>query len=1207
MLAKHTSDDTLSFANVNTAAGVALSEQLNAVSTLDPSVRHPFPDTTTTTTTTINTSPRLQTSALPAAAPTRLPRTSSLLPLPRTGAAAATTTATTTTTTAALTPTYSSGEPSFNTDIFLRSDNLPETPPNELDYETDLAPDTTSFNIGLSPPSLPLIPRPRLRSLSDSLGRRRPSSLEVLPGGESSDNDNLATLHTQNAPLHSSGRESLSEMSFDQGRESHAPLHSHSRYRSARGSMDINNKTRGTKPPSQKAMLSRALQMANTAVQLDNAQNFEGARRSYVEACDLLKQVLLKTTADEDKKKLDAIRRTYDARIEELDQILPWQAMNNKELPAPPGTANDYSDDLLHASILEVETEINALSSARGDAALSHQRKRQDSRYFSDSSVDTARTARLKAEQPPLHSTFSRSTQKLRTEAEEYPSDNNHTSQPLINRRASSPRNSSHERGDSGERGMGSESYNSGSWSDSRDGAGHFRDGSQNSWLDPIHESGGSSAGTSVHSRDSSRPRSEHFRKDSGNNTEVEFDTALDAAIEAVYDDGFEPMDPRDYDIIDRTEEIVTKALRKVEEARERVRLTESEAYSDKFQRPAAQARDEPQPDGFYDDNLSSDEEERILEGMTREYNLEEFLTQTDDKLSFSQRPESRSKEAQAETELGKQSAHAVGNRSRAASVEKSGLHHSQNQQQHTIPKGWQPSAPPPQQSLPELPLSRAASPGQSVRSRRLSGQNPKQLKIQTNQIRQPPATSHGEPTQTETITEVNSAIEAAAAAAFGERPQTSHSTRKMMPTAADVPVPGQEPAVMASPPNRRSQPDADDGRAGHSSSPSISRLRKNFSSSSLRSLKSRNLSLSNFDDAFDRSPGTPSSLHPGSAGKSAIPALPTPLAVALREQMDAASPASFYLFEDNIHLPATPGSPNPLVLDPPVALEPCPSDIMLRPFWLMRCLYQTLAHPRGGYLSTKLFVPRDVWRVKSVKLKYVEDKISNCDLLTAALVKLSKVDTCDADAILEEMQTLESILEQVQNALTRKLGHDVGVHGSGVLFKEASNVVEGDGVPVVPRAASVSGKSSSFSWRRLRSKNSNMGLGGAYSSRSNGSSAEGSSSKEAATMPTLPMTPQPTSRPPRREITQVQFIGPNANYTHALARLFDAAQAIDLIARQVDDPGLKHADKTQVGLELCVRHAAEFFGFYVCRFVLADLGLLLDKFIKRGSEWVLA
>lgn len=73
----------------------------------------------------------------------------------------------------------------------------------------------------------------------------------------------------------------------------------------------------------------------------------------------------------------------------------------------------------------------------------------------------------------------------------------------------------------------------------------------------------------------------------------------------------------------------------------------------------------------------------------------------------------------------------------------------------------------------------------------------------------------------------------------------------------------------------------------------------------------------------------------------------------------------------------------------------------------------------------------------------------------------------------------------------------------------------------------------------------------------------------------------------------------------HFLFALF-ANVPLDQIARQVEDPGLRHADKTQVGLELCTRHAAEFFGFYICRFVLTDVSLLLDKFIKRGSEWVL-
>jgi len=76
--------------------------------------------------------------------------------------------------------------------------------------------------------------------------------------------------------------------------------------------------------------------------------------------------------------------------------------------------------------------------------------------------------------------------------------------------------------------------------------------------------------------------------------------------------------------------------------------------------------------------------------------------------------------------------------------------------------------------------------------------------------------------------------------------------------------------------------------------------------------------------------------------------------------------------------------------------------------------------------------------------------------------------------------------------------------------------------------------------------------------------------------------------------------------YMSSLARLFDAAQVLDGIARQVEDPGLKCSNKTQVGLELGVKNAAEFFAFYIIRFVMADLMLMIDKFIKRGTEWVL-
>lgn len=94
-----------------------------------------------------------------------------------------------------------------------------------------------------------------------------------------------------------------------------------SRSQPANGSTDStkSNKDRSSKPPSQKAMLSRALQKANTAVQLDNAGNIEGAREAYGEACGLLQQVLLKTPGEEDKRKLEAIVRYNPPEHTHLD------------------------------------------------------------------------------------------------------------------------------------------------------------------------------------------------------------------------------------------------------------------------------------------------------------------------------------------------------------------------------------------------------------------------------------------------------------------------------------------------------------------------------------------------------------------------------------------------------------------------------------------------------------------------------------------------------------------------------------------------------------------------------------------------------------------------------------------------------------------------------------------------------------------------
>ena len=214
-----------------------------------------------------------------------------------------------------------------------------------------------------------------------------------------------------------------------------------------------------------------------------------------------------------------------------------------------------------------------------------------------------------------------------------------------------------------------------------------------------------------------------------------------------------------------------------------------------------------------------------------------------------------------------------------------------------------------------------------------------------------------------------------------------------------------------------------------------------------------------------------------------------------------------------------------------------------------MRCFYQTIAHPRGGYLSTKLFVPRDVWRVKGVKIKNVDDKIANCDLLTAALQKLATVDTLDADAVLDEMQTLEQVLDQVQGNLIKKLSSEVGVQGIASLFKDAP-VTGGDGGPSGESSSNSSravsqGKSYLSSWRKLRSKSSAVNLTASYSSSKD-------QSKETITLSTLPMTSLPNPRFAKRDVSQLELSGPHSAYMGSLSRLFDAVQIIGMLSHKL-------------------------------------------------------
>ncbi|KAF8865094.1 hypothetical protein BDZ45DRAFT_581179 [Acephala macrosclerotiorum] len=998
-------------------------------------------------------------------------------------------------------------------------------------------------------------------------------------------------------------------------------------------------------------MLSKALQKANTAVLLDNAQNFEGAMQAYSEACALLQQVMLRSSGDDDRRKLEAIRNTYTSRISELKKIAPQLQSDEKvgkALPARPESGGYKTDEL--SSPVDDDEEAAIIETATVTRIVN------DQSYISDQQTRSIPTSQLPFRRDSLlpsgletlqyrsknigdqyaGRSYSKSPMRERIHETNLnlapPMDSKYMPPPLSPRRPSSPmthgnQSTNHDRQQSSD--LSSSNLSGIALATN----GHTRAPSNESmsWLDTIDESG-DSAVSSVHSRSSSMGlRRKHIRAPSGA-TETEFDTALDEAIEAAYDEGFEPMDPSEpsnYDY-DDDDEIVANVRRKVELAKERVRQTEREAIiqeaRERERKRLLRQKQETQNslDAEYEGN-ESEEEERMLEEMTRGYILDDFEFGLQSKSALPRESDSSGFSGR------------TWHSSTGSNPTTAGTTLSTVAETSTVPdipslsKTPPPLHPPPAQALPPPPpFSQGPQPplafsnSQGVRSRRLSGQNAKQLKIETTV--KVPIDQNGPLTQPPSmppprLPSSTDAVQPKTAGILQQQPLPSPLERPPVPQTSrqgSSPYRAPSPSEIVSPPTptltQTLTNDSDlNGQLPRSGSPartqSRSGLRKNFSSSSLKNMKGRNLSVSHIDHDSDISPNTPlsSQFNPRDPGGRipTMPTLPTPIAVAFREKMNGmnTNAGGMHLFDSDIHSPESPGSPNPLSSGAPIPLEPCPTEYLLRPFWLMRALYQTIAHPRGGYLSTKLFVPRDVWRVKGVKIKGLEDKIANCDLLTAALMKLAQVDTNDADAVLEEMQSLEGVLEQVQATLSKKLGNEVGVQGSGGMFKDAHLGGEGETSTSSSKSGSMSSKSSTFSWRRLRSKNSGIGLSNAYSNKT---PTDGP--KEGLSMATLPMTANSVAkvRFAKRDVSQVQFTGPNANYMNALARLFDAAQTIDQIARQVEDPGLRHADKTQVGLELCTRHAAEFFGFYICRFVLTDVGMLLDKFIKRGSEWVL-
>ncbi|PWY68061.1 hypothetical protein BO70DRAFT_300779 [Aspergillus heteromorphus CBS 117.55] len=1063
-----------------------------------------------------------------------------------------------------------------------------------------------SNNSDQSPPSLSLATSSHednsAPDLSDLSGVLSTFSVGILtatpvqPGAASPDSTKMSPSLFQNPWM--KGRISGSSLELQTGAlpacsglETHSPRAQKSEAANEESPILVSGKGRGQerrRGQSQKVMLSKALQKANTAVLLDNAANFEGAMEAYNDACQLLQLVMLRSDGGEDEKlKLQEIRDTYMVRVNELQRMdFSFHDLDSKALPERPLSQESYGES--YHPIYDGENETSS-----ADEFACFKRK----------------SGARPIDQPQRQSLLPSLLGDYRQDAADLSEFNIHSRSQSVSRDGCmgtpvGPELRALE---------GDPSYDAGGHCDLCLSSNHARDANEStSWLDTIDESGASSSASTY-----SETLSIHLRHGKSRRptvgTEAEFDAALDAAVEAAYDEGLEPA--IDSDNNHDSNDVIANARRNVEMAKQKVREAEREAELALARgREIRHLQDQTLLDsasGLDSDYLDeeAEEEERLLEEMTKGYIMDDFefgiqsksaLPRQSSLNSFSGRmweSPSASNAMKASANLSTLAEDGIISLADERVIDY-GI--SQSQKRDT--------SPPPMKSTHD-PVSVSG-----VRARRMSAQHT-ELKIETNthvnshintpmhgdplSLQPPPvpkddlapssSTTHlsrslGPPSALRSI--IHTRKQNASIGSFTEDTLTNFNLEKVL-----LQNDSGEGLPKDSSPTRHigKVPSAPDNLGKLNAGPVPSWM--------------RNVPVSGPELASE-SPNTPSGntfppgldTHKGPITAS-VPILPTPTGNSI--SANGLPSGGLKLFDSHIHSPTRPGSPNLMAADPPVPLEPCPESFLLRPFWLMRCIRQTITHPRGGYLSTKLFIPREVWRVKNVKIKAVEEKVSNCDLLTAALLKLAKVDAYDADAILEEMQSLESVLDQVQMSLSKKIGSEVGVQGAVPLFKSTQASDDAAAMDILPSKSS-NGPSKSYltSWRKLRSKNS--GLGAATSLP-----MSKEPSKDNLTINTIPMTSLPISHPVRHSSLPLQYNSPN-NYMGALARLCDAAQVLDQIAQQVEDPGLKHSSPTLVGLELSTRHAAEFFGFYVCRFALNDIGMMLDKFIKRGSEWVL-
>ncbi|KAH9946835.1 hypothetical protein B0H21DRAFT_384921 [Amylocystis lapponica] len=252
-------------------------------------------------------------------------------------------------------------------------------------------------------------------------------------------------------------------------------------------------------------------------------------------------------------------------------------------------------------------------------------------------------------------------------------------------------------------------------------------------------------------------------------------------------------------------------------------------------------------------------------------------------------------------------------------------------------------------------------------------------------------------------------------------------------------------------------------------------------------------------------------------------------------------------------NIPSAPLSPLP-----PVA----PPDPLRKPYHMMTLLRQTMTSKTGGYITRRLHVPQEVWSQGGAKLTNIAEKIRVVEVLCSALEEITSwsAEYFGAGNVSSGMvMGINSIGRQEGEAWSAKLEEFSGVCDSVVgNFGKKLGVGEG------------------FAMK----KTSGVGSWGNRLTRQ------------------------------FDKITNGKNLDSPAAYVHCLSKLFVHVQILDehtkaLSSQPVAPLYAGFPVDVRQALEFKLRHASEFFAKVVLTFVIRDLALLLDKYVKRCEKWL--